>query len=103
MTSPGEAGSSQVVDRDVVGAAERIEVDVLNATEVHGDVGNVAREQHPVAVGRDVDVLADIGPVEQQRVCTRATFDGVAAVAWVPDEGVIACTHREPSHCRARR
>src|SRR5262249_20211143 len=47
------AGSGQVVDRDGVGAAQRVEVDVLDAVEVHGDAGDIAREPHPAAVCRD--------------------------------------------------
>ena len=34
----GDVGAGQVVDRDGVGAAQGVEVDVLDAVEVHGDV-----------------------------------------------------------------
>ena len=44
----------------------------------------------PAAVGRDVDVLADVRAVEQQRVDAGLAFDRVAAVARIPDEGVVA-------------
>ena len=74
----------------VVGAAQRVELDVLDVVEVHGDVGDVAGEPHPAAVGRDVDVLGDVGAVEQQRVGAVLAFDRVAAVARIPDEGVVA-------------
>ena len=37
-----------------------------------------------------VDVLVDVGAVEQQRVGAGLALDRVAAVAWVPDEGVVA-------------
>ena len=42
------------------------------------------------AVGRDVDVLVDVGAVEQQRVGAVLALDDVAAVAGIPDEGVVA-------------
>ena len=42
------------------------------------------------AVGRDVDVLVDVGAVEQERVVARLSVDRVAAVARVPDERVVA-------------
>ena len=53
-----EVGAAEVVDGDVVRAAERPEVQVLDAGEVHGDGGDVAEEAHARAVGGDVDVLA---------------------------------------------
>ena len=50
-----------------------------------------SREQPRVrAVGRDVDLLGDVGAVEQQRVVAGLALDGVAAVAGVPDERVVA-------------
>ena len=88
-----DIGPGHIVDRDVVGAAESVEVDVLDAVEVHRDVGDVAGEPGVAAIGRDVDVLVDIGTVEQQRVGTLAAFDGVAAVAGIPDEGIVAGAH----------
>ena len=36
------------------------------------------------AVGRDVDVLGDVGAVEQQRVVAGLALDRVAAVAGIP-------------------
>ena len=62
----------------------------LDAVEVHGDVADVAEEPRPAAVGRDVDVLGDVGAVEQQRVGAGLALDDVAAVAGVPDERVVA-------------
>ena len=56
------------LDRDGVGAAERGELDMLDAVEVHGDVADVAEQPHPLAIGRDVDVLVDVGAVEHQRI-----------------------------------
>ena len=83
-------GAGEVVDRDVVGAAQRRKLDVLDAVEVHGDVADVAEHPHPLAIGRDVDVLADIGAVEHQRIGAGLTLDHVAAVTRIPDEGVVA-------------
>ena len=48
------------------------------------------RELHPAVVGRDTDVLVDVGAVEHQRIGAVLAFDGVAAVAGIPDEGVVA-------------
>ena len=48
------------------------------------------RQPHPAAIGRDVDVLGDVGAVEQQRVGAGLALDDVAAVAGVPDERVVA-------------
>ena len=42
------------------------------------------------AVRRDVDVLVDVGAVEQQRVGAGPAFDRVTAVARIPDERVVA-------------
>ncbi len=83
-------GAGQVVDRDGVGAAQGVELDVLDAMKVHGDVADIAEQANPVAIGRDVDVLVDVGAIEQQRVGAGLAFDRVAAVARVPDERVIA-------------
>src|SRR5262245_40937853 len=58
-----DVGSGQVVDRDGVGASEGLEVDLLDVVEVHGDAGDVAGEQDPPAIGRDVDFLIDVGAV----------------------------------------
>ena len=51
---------------------------------------DVAGEAHPAAVRRDVDVLGDVRAVEQQRVGAGLALDGVAAVARVPLERVVA-------------
>ena len=42
------------------------------------------------AIGGDVDVLGDVGAVEQHRVDAGLAFDGVVVVARVPHEGVVA-------------
>ena len=51
----GDAGAGQVVDGDGVGAAEGVEVDLLDAVDVHGDVADVAEEPEALAVGGEVD------------------------------------------------
>ena len=86
----GDVGAGQVVDGDRVGAAQGVEVDPLDAVEVHGDVADVAGEADAAAVGGDVDLLVDVGAVEEHRVGAVLALDGVAAVARVPDEGVVA-------------
>ena len=86
-----------------VGAAQGREVDALDTVHVHGDVADVAEEAHPPAIGRDVDVLVDVGAVELKRVEAGLTLDRVAAVARVPDEGVIAVAADAPCRCRDRR
>src|SRR5207244_4951464 len=64
----GEVGPGQVVEGDLVRSAEGVEINRLHAVEVHRDVGDVAREAHPRAVGGDVHALGDVGPVEQHGV-----------------------------------
>ena len=66
----------------------------LDVVEVHGDVADVAGQPRPAAIGRDVDVLVDVGAVEQERVVARAAVDRVAAIARIPDEGVVAAAER---------
>src|SRR4029079_1529132 len=60
----GDVGPGQVVDRDGIDATQRIELDVLDIIEIHGDVGDVAREQNAAAVGRDVNLLVDVRAIE---------------------------------------
>ena len=95
-------GPGQIVDHDVVGAAEGGELDVLDAIEVHGDVADVAGQPRPPAIGRDVDVLVDVGAVEHERVEAVLALDHVAAVARVPDERVVAGAEEAPCRCRGR-
>ena len=54
------------------------------------DVADVAEQPQPAAVGRQVDVLVDVGAVELQRVGAALALDHVAAVAGVPHERVVA-------------
>ena len=58
--------------------------------EVHVDRRDVAREAYARAVGGDVDLLADVGAVEVERVGAARAVDGVAAVARIPLEAVVA-------------
>src|SRR5262249_27776801 len=48
------AGPAQVVDIDGVDTAQRGEIDVLHAVDVHRHRGNIARHTHALAVRRDV-------------------------------------------------
>src|SRR5262249_20443859 len=86
----GDVGAGQVVDGDGVGAALGVEVDLLDAHEVHRHAGHVAGEKYPRAVGRDVDVLVVVGAVEDHRVMAALALDDVTAVARFPDERVAA-------------
>ena len=90
----GDVGAGQVVDGDGVGAAEGVDVDLLEAVEVHRDVADVAGEPNPAAVGREVDVLVDVRAVEDHRVGAALALDGVAAVAGIPHERVVAGAER---------
>src|SRR5436305_2114489 len=60
--------SGQIIDRDGVGTAERVEVNLLDTVEVHRDVGDVTREPDPSTVGRDSDILSNVRTVEDHRV-----------------------------------
>ena len=92
--------AAQVVDGDFVRAAERIEGDLFDTVQVHGDVGNVAGKQHPLAIRRNVDVLGNVGAAEIQRIDTSLTLDRIAAIAWVPNEDVVARAERATSSPR---
>ena len=83
-------GAGQVVDRDGVAAAQGPDVEALDVVEVHRDGGDVAGQAHARAVGGDVDVLGGVGAVEAQGVAAALAFDGVAAVARIPLEAVVA-------------
>src|SRR5262249_48910970 len=91
-------GSGQIVDGDGVGATSGVDLDVLDAVEVHGDVADVAGEPRAAAVGRDVDLLVDVGAVELERVGARLPLDRVAGVtheqrhvvAGAADDDVVA-------------
>ena len=85
-----DVGAAQIVDRERVRAAERVEVDGLDVVEIHDDVAEVAREQHAAAVRRGGEDLAAGAAVEQHRVGAVLAFDDVAAVARIPLEHVVA-------------
>ena len=80
----------QFVDGQLVGAAEGIEVDRFDAGSVHRDGPLSSEEPEAVAVRRQVDLLAAVGPVEHHCVVAVLASDGVAAVTRIPDEGVVA-------------
>src|SRR5262249_35776597 len=80
----------ELADVDGVGFAAGVEFDALDVVEVHGDVRDIAEEAHPLAIGRDVDGLGDVGAVEDERVGPAPAFDDVVAVARIPLEGVVA-------------
>src|SRR5437763_1745297 len=82
---------SRTAEEDVVAdPAQRVEVDRLHVVEVHRHGGHVAGEADPPADGRDDDVLVDVAAVEEQSIEAGLALDGIAAVARVPDERVIA-------------
>src|SRR5262249_28129476 len=78
--------SGEVVDGDGVGPAQGVEVNALDAVEVHDDVADVAREADALAVGRGVELLGDVVAVEEHGVEAVPALDGVVAVARVPLE-----------------
>src|SRR5262249_42973311 len=84
------ACSAEIVDGRGVGAAQRIDVDLLDAVEVHDDIPDVTGELSTLAVGRDVEDLADVGAVEQEGVHAVLTLDLVAAVTGIPLECAVA-------------
>src|SRR5262249_14303789 len=87
----GDVGPGQVVDHDRVDPAEGVEGDRLDVIGVDRDVAHVAEELGvPIGQGRDVDLLVGGRAVEEERVVARLALDGVAAVARVPDEGIVA-------------
>src|SRR5262249_43348457 len=63
-----DPGAGQVVDGDGIDSAQGDEVDLLRAGDVHDDAGHVPCEAQPGAVGRQLDLLGDVGPVELQGV-----------------------------------
>src|SRR5262249_43378324 len=93
QVEPVEVGGGRggrVVDGDDVGAAEDVEVDLLDAAQVHGDAADVAGEPDARAVGRDVEPLGEVRAAEHQPVPDPALpFDRVAAVAGIPHERVV--------------
>src|SRR5262249_5300018 len=78
-----DARVGQVADGDLVDAAQGSKVHPLDLVGVHRDVGDVAGEPQPRAVGGDVDLLSDVGAVELHRVGAGLALDDVVAVAGV--------------------
>src|SRR5262249_43240978 len=66
-----DVGATEVADGDHVGAAQGVEVDSLDAVEVHRHAADIAGEAHVAAVGRDVDLLGDVGAVEEHPIVPR--------------------------------
>ena len=66
-------------------------------------LATLRKNDHAPAVGRDVDVLADVGAVEEHRVEAGLAFEGVVVVAGIPDEDVVAGAHEGRHRCRRRR
>ena len=64
--------------------------DMLDIIQVHGHCGHVAEEAGACAIGREVDVLADVGAVEQQRVDAGLALDDVVAIARIPLERIVS-------------
>jgi hypothetical protein len=86
----GHVGAAEVVDDDVVGAAECVEVDRLHIVQVHHHGGDVAGELGAATIGEDADILGDVGAVEQHGVEPDLAFHHVVAVARIPLEHVVA-------------
>src|SRR5262249_35077329 len=86
----GQVGAGEVVDVDGVSAPLGAQFDILNAVQVHGDIAEVAGEEDVAAVGGEIEVLVDVGAEEEQCVVPALSFDGVATVARVPFESVVA-------------
>ena len=112
MSTVRDVGAGEVVDGDRVGAAEGVEADAVDVVEIHDDVGDVAGEPDPAAVGGDLDDLADVAAEEVEQVVAALALDGVVAVAGVPLEAVVAGAEeravlrpgcRRRSRCRCRR
>src|SRR5262249_25830695 len=79
-----DVGSGEIVHRDAVGAAQGIELDALDAVEVHGDAADVAGQPRALAVGRDVHALIDVGAVEHERIGAGLALHDVPPVARIP-------------------
>lgn len=90
----GHVGARQVADHDVVRTAQGAELSHFDIIQIHADAGHIAVEQHPAAVGEDVDVLAGTGAEEEQLVAAVLALDRVAAVARVPLEDIVARAHQ---------
>ena len=111
-TLTSDVGSGEVVDGDHVGAAERVDVDPLDAVRVHRDVG---RRRGRTAAGcrwpTGRPCSATLAPLNSIVSLPGCALDRVAAVARIPVERVVASAHRRrrcrgcrrSSRCRRRR
>ena len=79
---------------DRVGAAGRVEDDLLDVVEVHGHRGDVAEEADAAGVVRNGDVLDRAVAVEEHAVRAGLALERVEVVARVPDELVVAGAHQ---------
>src|SRR5262249_7948253 len=86
---PPPPGAAQITDHDVVGTAFGVELDLLDAVEIHGHDTDVAGEAHAAAVVLDVELLVDVGAVEHQCVGARLALDDVTAVSRIPNERIV--------------
>ena len=99
-----DVGPGQVVDRDGVGAAQRVDVDRLDAVEVHRDVADVAEQPGMRLPLAEMSMFSlTLAPLNSSVSMPRLALDRVAAVARVPDEGVVARAEQRRCRCRGRR
>ena len=63
---------------------------MFDIIHVHGDGAHVSEQARSLAIRGNVDVLADVGAVEQERVEASLTFNDIAAVARIPLGRVVA-------------
>ena len=82
-------GPGEIVDRDGVGTAQSTDIDRFNVVEIHRHDADIAGHADAAAIGRDVDLLVDVGAVELEGVDASLALDDVAAIARVPDEHVV--------------
>src|SRR4051794_24578416 len=82
--------AAEIVDYDVVGAAEDPQMDQFDAFEIHGDAVDIAGEAHASTVGGDIDVLGYVDAVEIEPVDAVLALDGVVRVTLIPLKDVVA-------------
>ena len=63
---------------------------MLDTAEVHRHVADIAKQASAAAIGRDIDLLANVGAVEQQRIGAVLAFDDVAAIARIPLKRIVS-------------
>ena len=91
-----EPGTREVVDDDVVGAAQCPKVESLDAC----DVDSARREEpQPLPVGRERELLRGVRAVEDDEVTARAALDQVPATLAV--DRVVADAAEQPLGCGA--